>query len=75
MTSCNTSETTERATDLFDSQELFVPFAIDSVVELTLGTDQLLSDATRLQWNVDEYGWTTKGKSSHVATAAPRILS
>ena len=43
-------------------QDLFVPFAIDSVVELTLGANQKLADAKRLQWNVKDFGLTAAGR-------------
>ena len=42
-------------------QDLFVPFSIKSVVELTLGANQNLADAKRLQWNVQDFGRTTAG--------------
>jgi len=44
-------------------QDMFVPFTIDSVVELTLGANQKLADAKRLQWNVKDFGLTAAGLS------------
>jgi len=38
-----------------------VPFGIKSVEELTLGANQKLSDAKRLQWNVKDFGRTAAG--------------
>jgi len=38
-----------------------VPFSIQSVLELTLGANQKLADAKRLQWNVQDFGKTAAG--------------
>lgn len=50
---------------IYFQQDLFAPFSIDSVDELTLGANQLLSEATRLQWNVQDYGRTERGTTTH----------
>jgi hypothetical protein len=50
------------ATVLCGFQDLFVPFTIDSVLELTLGANQPLSEGTRLEWTVQDYGRTSGGK-------------
>ena len=42
-------------------QDLFVPFGIKSVDELTLGANQKLAEAKRLQWNVQDFGKTAAG--------------
>jgi len=47
-------------------KNLFVPFDIESVVELTLGANQELKDATRLQWNAG--GKQTGAKMSDYVT-------
>jgi len=42
-------------------QGLFVPFDITELLEVTLGANQFLNDATRLEWNVLNYGRTMRG--------------
>ena len=46
---------------IFGKQSLFAPFNIESVTEYTLGANEHLDSATRLQWNVDDYGRTKRG--------------
>jgi hypothetical protein len=54
---------------------LFAPFEIESVDEVTLGANQLLSNATRLQWSVANYGLTKKDMSSFVAPVVPNTFT
>ena len=42
-------------------QDMFVPFMVDSAVELTLGANQNLADANRLQWKTNDH--TTDGSN------------
>jgi lysosomal alpha-mannosidase len=55
-------------------KDLFVPWIIESVVELTLGANQLLSDCKRLQWNVQDFGTTARDMSSFVIPVDPTTL-
>jgi len=57
-----------------DLKNLFMPFKIASVDETTLGANQLLSMATRLQWNVANYGRTQKDMKNYVAPLDPNTL-
>ena len=45
---------------MFGKQDLFAPFNVESVTEYTLGANQHLDSATRLQWNVEDYGQTKR---------------
>jgi lysosomal alpha-mannosidase len=56
-------------------QDLFAPFAVDSLDEVTLGANQRLADATRLQWNVANYGMTAKDMKSYVTPVDPTTLT
>lgn len=55
-------------------KDLFAPFSIDSVDELTLGADQMLSDAVRLQWTVQDYGRTERDMKAFVTPVDPQKL-
>jgi len=54
---------------------LFEPFIIDSIDEATLGANQLLANATRLQWNVAGYGRTQKDMKSYVTPVDPVTMN
>ena len=43
---------------------MFVPFMVESATELTLGANQNLKDAERLQWKTKDH--TTDGSKSNV---------
>lgn len=43
---------------IFDTQNMFMNFEVTSAKELTLGADQELSKAHRLDWNVENSGKT-----------------
>jgi lysosomal alpha-mannosidase len=55
-------------------KDLFVPWIVESVVELTLGANQLLSDCKRLQWNVQDFGTTARDMSSFFVPVDPVTL-
>jgi len=57
-----------------DLKNLFMPFKIASVDETTLGANQLLSTATRLQWNVASYGRTQRDMKNYVTPLDPNTL-
>lgn len=48
-----------RLTCIFSFQDLFVPFSIKTMEELTLGANLPLADLKRLQWKTKDY---TTGK-------------
>lgn len=48
-------------TCIFSFQDLFVPFSIKTMEELTLGANLPLADLKRLQWKTKDY---TTGKHS-----------
>lgn len=50
-----------RLTCIFSFQDLFVPFSIKTMEELTLGANLPLADLKRLQWKTKDY---TTGKHS-----------
>jgi lysosomal alpha-mannosidase len=54
--------------------DLFVPFSINTVVEMTLGANEPLADATRLQWTVEDYGQTRRDMKSFVEPLNPETL-
>ena len=45
---------------MFGKQDLFASFNVESVTEYTLGANRHLDSATRLQWNVKDYGQTKR---------------
>jgi len=55
-------------------KDLFVPFTIASVDEVTLGANELLANATRLEWNVANYGRTSGNMKSFVSPVDPTSL-
>jgi lysosomal alpha-mannosidase len=56
-------------------KDLFGAFSIGSLEEVTLGANQLLDDATRLQWNVANYGMTGRDLRSYVTPVDPASLT
>ena len=52
--------------NVIDTQGLFAPFDVLSAVELTLGANQNLSDATRLQWNVKGHSRTAGSEYTNI---------
>jgi len=55
-------------------RNMFTAFDILSVDETTLGANQLLDTATRLQWNVADYGRTQKDMKNYVKPVDPTDL-
>jgi len=56
-------------------KDLFEPFIIDKLDEVTLGANQFLSNATRLEWNVSNYGRTKSAMNSFVTPVDPATLT
>jgi len=55
-------------------KNLFKPFAVESLDEVTLGANELLSNATRLEWNVADYGRTQGSMKSFVTPVDPTTM-
>jgi len=56
-------------------KDLFVPWTIERIDEVTLGANELLANATRLQWNVANYGRTRADMKSFVTPIDPATLT
>jgi len=56
-------------------KDLFVPFTIESLDEVTLGANQFLSNATRLQWTVAGQGRTQRDMKSFVTPIDPATMT